>query len=239
MTIHIFRYSQLIDTDRMRTIKAFAEKSGLPEEVIGKIAITEEKKGGLILQYKSGDISTIEFRTKLQEVIKNNGGIQLADNVFDDCWNAMCIVNPIKFKELHQFQLEHKNCKIHIIGDTNELQHKYIGEQIALLPEKPKIAYTLSFEEHTSDRNDLAELVEKAYSDEEIVPQYIQTEDSLELLVRYYQYASSSEGSSLEQQDITGKVVEDSTNESSKSLVEDTIDVMGGLELSSNPGSVE
>ncbi|MCC8483450.1 MAG: hypothetical protein LN561_02660 [Rickettsia endosymbiont of Labidopullus appendiculatus] len=110
MIIHIFRYSQLIDTDRMRTIKAFAEKSGLPEEVIGKIAITEEKKGGLISQYKSGNISTIEFRTELQEVIKNNGGIQLADNVFDNCWNAMCVVNSEKLSELYHLQLKHEDC---------------------------------------------------------------------------------------------------------------------------------
>lgn len=61
MTVHMFRYSQLIDTDRMRTIEAFAEKSGLSQEAIGKIALAEEKKGGLFSQYKSGGIDTISY----------------------------------------------------------------------------------------------------------------------------------------------------------------------------------
>lgn len=239
MTIHIFRYSQLIDTDRMRTIKAFATATGLSEGDIAGIASKEEEKGGLISQYKSGGIDTIEFRTKLNELIKNKGGIQLADNAFDDCWNAMCTVNSEKLSKLYQFQLEHEGYKIHIIGDTNELQYKYISERIALLEKTPKITYTLSFEEHTLDREELREVAKSIYQDLDIVWHHKETGDSLELLAKHY---NSSEESSLVEQDIIDEVFEDSANESSKShsLVEDTIDVMGGLELSStNPDSVE
>ncbi|MCC8371836.1 MAG: hypothetical protein LN568_03700 [Rickettsia endosymbiont of Pseudomimeciton antennatum] len=79
--------------------------------------------------------------------------------------------------------------------------------------------------------------MKKAYPDVEIVWYNTKQENSLEeLLTEYY---DSSEESSLVEQDITGKVVEDNTNESSKSLVEDTIPVMGGLELSSNHDSIE
>lgn len=236
MTIHIFRYSQLIDTDRMLTIKAFATATGLSEGDIAGIASKEEEKGGWISQYKSGGIDTIKFRTKLNELIQNKGGIQLADNAFDDCWNAICTVN-----KLYQFQLEHEGYKIHIIGDANELQHKYINisARIALLEKTPKITYTLSFEEHTLDREELREVAKSIYQDLDIVWHHKETGDSLELLAKHY---NSSEESSLVEQDIIDEVFEDSTNESSKShsLVEDTIDVMGGLELSStNPDSVE
>ncbi|WP_425363073.1 hypothetical protein [Candidatus Tisiphia endosymbiont of Hybos culiciformis] len=238
MTIHIFRYSQLIDTDRTLTIKAFAAASKLPVETIAKIALAAEKELGIISRYKCGAIETEIFRQQLNKAILKEKGTSLEDSVFDNCWNAMCTVKSEKLSKLHQIQLENKDCNIHIIGDTNKLQHEFIGKQIALLTEKPEIAYTLSFIECTSDREKLKELAKSIYPDSEIVLHYDKIGDSIDLLHKHY----ANEDAFLLQQDTTDKVDEgNSTDESNKSLdvVEDATVVMGELELSSNYDSVE
>ncbi|MCC8371835.1 MAG: hypothetical protein LN568_03695 [Rickettsia endosymbiont of Pseudomimeciton antennatum] len=156
MTVHIFRYSQLIDTKKMRTIEAFAVASGLSEKDIAGIALEEEtEEDGIISRYKRGKIDDKTFRQELNKAIVQKGGTKLEDDVFDDCWNAMCTVDSSKMSKLHQLQLKHEGCKIHIIGDTNALQYEFIIKKIASLEKKPEIDYTLSFKEYTSNRKAL------------------------------------------------------------------------------------
>ncbi|MCC8467216.1 MAG: hypothetical protein LN589_00385 [Rickettsia endosymbiont of Eriopis connexa] len=102
---HVFKYSQVIKTDRMATITQFSEHTTIDPQNVGVIAINEEKDGGGIDQYKTGKINTAEFREKMNDLIeeKNDHPIQNND-IFDKCWNAMCKVEPEKLAELYNLQ---------------------------------------------------------------------------------------------------------------------------------------
>ncbi|MCC8406700.1 MAG: hypothetical protein LN560_03685 [Rickettsia endosymbiont of Sceptobius lativentris] len=143
---HVFKYSQVIKTDRMATITQFSEHTTIDPQNVGAIAINEEQGGGIIEQYKAGKITTEEFRTEMNELIESNGGTALSDDTFDKCWNAMCKVEHEKLTELYNLQQKHDFFHIHIVGSTNELQHNYIQEEIQKAPIKPDISYTLSYE---------------------------------------------------------------------------------------------
>lgn len=115
MTIHVFRYSQLVDTNRMGAVEEFVKYSGLSLPDIGGIASATEKGEGIISLYKLGKIDNQAFRKELNDAIVRKGGKPLEDSVFDNCWNAMCTVNSENLSKLYQFQSEHKDCQIHII----------------------------------------------------------------------------------------------------------------------------
>lgn len=135
--------------------------------------IAEEglKETGVIYQYKTGAITTDEFRTKLNNIIVTEGGNKLEDSEFDSCWNAMCQID--KFSLPDNFM--QKDIYLHVIGDTNELQHKFIQEGLRqhLEGANLKISYTLSFEEKSSDQTSLKEAAEQYitanYPDSEII----------------------------------------------------------------------
>jgi hypothetical protein len=100
---HVFKYSQVILTKRELAIIKFSEYSGLSIPDIATIAINEEKQNGVIDQYKTGKITTEEFRTEMNELIKKAGGAPITNlETFDKCWNAMCKVEPEKLAELYE-----------------------------------------------------------------------------------------------------------------------------------------
>ena len=115
----------------------------------------EEKPNGIIDQYKTGKITTAKFRKKMNELIQEKNGNPIRDNeVFDKGWNAMCKIEPEKLTELYNLQQTHK-FHIHIIGNTNELQHNYIQQKIEKAPNQPTISYTLSYKLGNSGEREL------------------------------------------------------------------------------------
>ena len=94
-------------------------------QAVADIAINEEKSNGIIDQYKKGNLTTEEFRNKINKLIESSDGKAITDNkIFDNCWNSMCIVEPENLTKLYNLQEKH-NLHIHVIGGTNELQHNF------------------------------------------------------------------------------------------------------------------
>ena len=189
---HVFKYSQVILTKRELAIIKFSEDSGLSIPDIATMAKEEEKPNGVIDQYKTGKITTEEFRTEMNKLIENAGGTPITNlETFDKCWNAMCIVEPEKLTELYNLQQTHK-FHIHIIGNTNELQHNYIQQEIQKAPIKPNISYTLSYERGTLDNNLLAENATAYLKDQNYEPvwhtanQNDYDQNALDILGKYY-----------------------------------------------------
>lgn len=194
---HVFKYSQIILTDRKEAIAKFSDHSGLSMQAVSSIAINEEKSNGVIDQYKTGKITTEEFRNEINELIEKAGGKPITNiEIFNNAWNAMCKVEPEKLTELFNLQQKH-DFHIHIVGGTNELQHNYIQDEITKAPNKPDISYTLSYELGTLDNGKLkhyAENILKAQNYEPVWHMQEQNEyeqNALEILGDYYNEVSS------------------------------------------------
>ncbi|MEY4464182.1 MAG: hypothetical protein RLZZ81_1153 [Pseudomonadota bacterium] len=193
---HVFKYSQVILTKRELAIIKFSEYSGLSIPDIATIAINEEKQNGVIDQYKTGKITTEEFRTEMNELIEKAGGTPITNlETFDKCWNAMCKVEPEKLAELYNLQQPQKhNFHIHIVGGTNELQHSYIQQEIQKAPKQPNISYTLSYELGTLDEKKLKHYTESVLTAQNYEPvwhtdnQQNYEQNALEILGKHYNH---------------------------------------------------
>ncbi|HJD56250.1 MAG TPA: hypothetical protein LFW21_06525 [Rickettsia endosymbiont of Pyrocoelia pectoralis] len=189
---HVFKYSQIVKTDRMKNIAQFSQHTSLTPPNIGAIAINEEKESGVIDQYKKGTITTEEFRTQLNKLIENAAGKPVTNiETFDNCWNAMCVVESETLAKLHDLQQKH-DFHIHIIAGTNELQHNYIQAKIPKAPQKPSISYTLSYELSTLDKDLLKQNAEQNLKAQDYEPvwhieeQHNYETNALEILGNYY-----------------------------------------------------
>ncbi|AFC71046.1 hypothetical protein [Rickettsia australis] len=70
----------------------------------------------VIDQYKTGKITTEEFRIEMNALIEEAGGRPITNlETFDKCWNAMCTVEPEKLAELYNLQQTYA-FHIHIVG---------------------------------------------------------------------------------------------------------------------------
>ncbi|KJV80460.1 hypothetical protein RHORCCE3_1385 [Rickettsia hoogstraalii str. RCCE3] len=176
---HVFKYSQVIKTDRIATITQFSQHSSIDPQNAGTIAINEEKDGGIIDQYKTGKITTEEFRIGMNELIEEAGGKPITNlETFDKCWNAMCIVEPKKLAELYNLQQTHKFHNI-----QQEIQKASI---------KPDISYTLSYELGTLDKKKLEHYTENVLKAQNYEPvwhtanQNDYDQNALDILGKYY-----------------------------------------------------
>ncbi|WP_233466256.1 hypothetical protein [Rickettsia tamurae] len=71
---------------RELAIIKFSEDSGLSIPDIATMAKEEEKPNGVIDQYKTGKITTEEFRTEINKLIENAGGTPITNlETFDKC----------------------------------------------------------------------------------------------------------------------------------------------------------
>nr|WP_238375600.1 hypothetical protein [Rickettsia massiliae] len=78
---HVFKYSQVILTKRELAIIKFSEYSGLSSiPDIATMAQEEEKPNGIIDQYKTGKITTAQFRKKMNELIQEKNSNPIRDN---------------------------------------------------------------------------------------------------------------------------------------------------------------
>ncbi|MFP3012330.1 MAG: hypothetical protein ACEY3D_05160 [Rickettsia sp.] len=189
---HVFKYSQVIKTDRIAIITQFSQHSSIEPKNVGTIAINEERDGGIIDQYKTGKITTEEFRIEMNELIEEAGGKPITNlETFDKCWNAMCIVEPEKLAELYNLQQTHK-FHIRIVGGTNELQHNYIQQEIQKASINPDISYTLSYELGTLDKKKLEHYTENVLKAQNYEPvwhtanQNDYDQNALEILGKHY-----------------------------------------------------
>ncbi|MCC8417959.1 MAG: hypothetical protein LN588_05710 [Rickettsia endosymbiont of Bryobia graminum] len=185
--VHVFRYSQVVETDESIAVQKFARESSLPSEIIASIVSEAKNEKGIIAEYKCGRLDDSKFRAGLMSLIEKKDGTNIEDDTtFDACWNSMCVVNPETVKKLYNIQLAY-NCYFHIVGNTNSLQHNFIQNKISEIVPDLKISYTLSFKIGNTKEEKLKDQaiddVEKTYPESESIFYYPADGSNLHLQV--------------------------------------------------------
>lgn len=112
-----------------------------------------------IENYKLGNISTDEFRKKIQDQLGSN----FEQVEFDHAWNEMCEVSlqdAIRIRKIF-WLAKMVNLKIYLVSFSNPLQFDYIKEQLQsidhfdFLDSHKNINFVNSFEFHESNFNAL------------------------------------------------------------------------------------
>lgn len=184
--VHVFAYSQIVETNEPKTVENFAKKTQLSIEAVEILAMQEKKVGGSIYKYMINDISSKEFRSEMNTKIKGIGGSTLDDKTFDCCWNVMCTPQSEAFTKLYKLQDKYQ-FSIHAIGRTNEMQHKYIQNKIKEFNPKPNITYTVSFEAKTLDIGKLEQAAKESWPENcQITFHNEQPQDAVSILMGIY-----------------------------------------------------
>ena len=138
---------QLVDTDINRTTKAFSDLGIKSYHMLWQYGPLMKH----IDLYKLGDITTTEFRTRINQLF--NCEIAKAD--FLKAWNAMSVVtdeSAQKFQDL--LKLLDQKVEFRIVGNTNPIHWSSISQQLMEKGftdqeiEKIKSRTTLSFANH-------------------------------------------------------------------------------------------
>lgn len=151
MNIFFLRGAHLSGSDELKSVMAFAAKTGKSPAFIGGIAKEQAKDGGLINEYKLGKIATTEF---VEGMIKKLESPSLSQTDFIDCWNSMCVITAEKIAQLTkvaELQQQH-GFEIHMVSGTNPLQYEFVKTQLALAVPNLSFDSTLSFEQGKLDR---------------------------------------------------------------------------------------
>lgn len=161
-TLFLLRYSQLTQSNMMKSVAKFMEKTGMsdPSQLIkvvsqeGGLPLNQYKpeeldlikQTGIIYLFKIGRITEKEFVDNMNQKV----GINLDFDTFKECWNSMCTIQPetiVFLREIEQLQKQKEDdFGIHIIGNTNSMHAKYIEEQLKQAGIDIKMSRTVSFE---------------------------------------------------------------------------------------------
>lgn len=109
-----------------------------PEELLSKI------KEGIIYKYKIGQMEDDRFIVEMKGMLKTD----ISDDEIVYCWNKQCELESkdICFlREIAELQTANR-FKIHIIGNTNRMNHNYIQKQFNEQGINLDVQYYLSFD---------------------------------------------------------------------------------------------
>lgn len=170
-TLFLLHFSQLTQSDMMKSVKEFMQKTGMkdPSQLInvvrqeGGLTLTQYtpeeldqiKQVGIIYLFKIGQITEEAFVRNMNQKI----AINLDFNTFKECWNAMCKIQEetiVFLRAIEQLQI-HKDFNIHVIGNTNSMHAKYIEEQFQQAGINIQMSRTFSFETGCLDPEPSAE----------------------------------------------------------------------------------
>lgn len=132
--IIVVSLGQLIQSNQQRAVDAFIEemtKTGkwFPAARVKAALALDHFWHGTIESYKRGDLQDdAEFRSRINDQL----GLNLGDEAFDRCWNAMCEVDDAvktQLAELKELQDKH-GFKLVVVSATNLIQDRFIAEQL-------------------------------------------------------------------------------------------------------------
>lgn len=100
----------VLNLDPQRTIQAFAQSTGLPEQ-----KLVEVSKYDLFKQFEKGLITAPAFRSGLNELFRAN----YPDKTIDDAWNAMLLDLPLD--RLQLLESLRARYKTFVLSNTNDI----------------------------------------------------------------------------------------------------------------------
>lgn len=109
----------IVDLDTSKTINAFSDLSGIPEDEILKMA--DEP---IFQQYEKGEIENNVFRERLRELFN----IDSHDNIIDKAWNAMIGNTPIH--RLEWMSSLQQQFRVFILSNTNHIHINYVHDTL-------------------------------------------------------------------------------------------------------------
>ena len=112
----------ILDLSVDTTLQSLAELSGIDTNKVRQLFVDSPE----FESYEKGEISDSDFRTFVRRLYN----IEVADNVLDDCWNAMLVGFPLK--KLQLLQSLKKTHKVFLLSNTNNIHVHYINN--TLLP---------------------------------------------------------------------------------------------------------